>query len=77
MVNGETCVLSAEQQQLFLESLGEVVLCLKEHNTRARQSAFDCLFVMSEAMNKIGMLKVYFDMVSAGLAGKTPHFRKY
>eukprot|EP00945_MAST-04E_sp_MAST-4E-sp1_P001833 g1833.t1 len=65
----------AEQQQLFLESLGEVVLCLKEQNTRARQAAFDCLFAMGEAMSKINMLKVFFDMVSAGLAGKTPHFR--
>ena len=64
-----------QHQQLFLESLGEIVLCLKDQNTRARQAAFDCLFIMSQQMEKQGMLTTFFDMVCAGLAGKTPHFR--
>ena len=62
-------------QQLFLETLGEVVLCLKEQNTRARTAAFDCLIIMSEQMVHANLLETFFDMVSAGLAGKTPHFR--
>jgi len=62
-------------QQLFLETLGEVVMCLKEQNTRARNAAFDCLIIMAEQMVSVNLLETFFDMVSAGLAGKTPHFR--
>ena len=62
-------------QQLFLETLGEVVMCLKEQNTRARNAAFDCLIIMAEQMVGVNLLETFFDMVSAGLAGKTPHFR--
>ncbi|KAK2591087.1 pre-rRNA processing protein [Conoideocrella luteorostrata] len=74
--------------------LSEVVICCKENNERARETAYDLLVQMGQRMAdangaKIDNTKVphmpndapaatanieeYFTMVSAGLAGSTPH----
>ncbi|KAL7623989.1 pre-rRNA processing protein [Parahypoxylon ruwenzoriense] len=74
--------------------LSEVVICCKEHNEKARTSAFELLVLMGQRLadakgKRIDNSKVphmpkdappvsssveeYFTMVSAGLAGSTPH----
>ncbi|AEO61859.1 hypothetical protein MYCTH_2312526 [Thermothelomyces thermophilus ATCC 42464] len=74
--------------------LSEVVISCKEHNEKARTTAFDLLVLMGHAMvaadgatidnSKVphmpkdapmakASLEEYFTMVSAGLAGSTPH----
>ncbi|KAI0025677.1 pre-rRNA processing protein Rrp12 [Xylariomycetidae sp. FL0641] len=74
--------------------LSEVVICCKEHNEKARTSAFDLLVLMGHKLadakgQKIDNSKVphmpddapsvsasieeYITMISAGLAGSTPH----
>lgn len=72
--------------------LPEVILCTKETNEKARQTAFDVLVQMGDKMKAGGVidnsrvshmpegtpsvpasLEEYFTMLSAGLAGSTPH----
>ncbi|KAI1388856.1 NUC173-domain-containing protein [Hypoxylon trugodes] len=74
--------------------LSEVVICCKEHNEKARTSAFELLVLMgqilADAKGKLidnskvphmpndspsvpASIEEYFTMVSAGLAGSTPH----
>ncbi|KAI1418236.1 pre-rRNA processing protein Rrp12 [Hypoxylon sp. FL1857] len=74
--------------------LSEVVICCKEHNERARTSAFELLVLMGQKLadakgkpidnSKVphmskdapavsASIEEYFTMVSAGLAGSTPH----
>ncbi|KAI2634325.1 NUC173-domain-containing protein [Hypomontagnella submonticulosa] len=74
--------------------LSEVVICCKEHNERARTSAFELLVLMGQRLaeakgkpidnSKVphmpddapavsASIEEYFTMVSAGLAGSTPH----
>ncbi|KAL2149573.1 hypothetical protein VTH82DRAFT_8224 [Thermothelomyces myriococcoides] len=74
--------------------LSEVVICCKEHNEKARTTAFDLLVLMAHAIvaadgatidnSKVphmpkdapsakASLEEYFTMLSAGLAGSTPH----
>ncbi|KAJ1338009.1 ribosomal RNA-processing protein 12 [Microdochium nivale] len=74
--------------------LSEVVICCKEHNERARTTAFDLIVLMGQRLSDakgnlidnskvphmsedapsvIASIEEYFTMVSAGLAGSTPH----
>lgn len=74
--------------------LSEVVICCKENNERARETAYDLLVQMGQRMidangatidnSKVlhmsedapagaANIEEYFTMVSAGLAGSTPH----
>ncbi|OTA83603.1 hypothetical protein M434DRAFT_36714 [Hypoxylon sp. CO27-5] len=74
--------------------LSEVVICCKEHNERARTSAFELLVLMGQKLadakgkpidnSKVphmpkdappvsASIEEYITMVSAGLAGSTPH----
>ncbi|KJZ77108.1 hypothetical protein HIM_03429 [Hirsutella minnesotensis 3608] len=74
--------------------LSEVVICCKENNERARETAYDLLVQMGHRMvaadgavieNRLvphmpkdapsgkASIEEYFTMVSAGLAGSTPH----
>lgn len=74
--------------------LSEVVISCKEHNERARSTAFDLLVLMGHRMaeakgsiinnskvphmpkgapNGTANIEEFFTMVSAGLAGNTPH----
>lgn len=74
--------------------LSEVVICCKENNERARETAYELLVLMGERManadgamidnSKVthmpddapavtASIEEYFTMVSAGLAGSTPH----
>ncbi|KAI0013286.1 NUC173-domain-containing protein [Xylariaceae sp. FL0662B] len=74
--------------------LSEVVICCKEHNERARTTAFDLLVLMGkrlaeakgtlisnskvphmpkDAPSVSASIEEYITMVSAGLAGSTPH----
>ncbi len=75
-------------------TLSEVVISCKEHNERARTTAFDLLVLMGEKMKAadgalidnskvpnmapdapsvVANIEEFFTMVSAGLAGSTPH----
>lgn len=74
--------------------LSEVVICCKENNERARETAYDLLVQMGvrmasadgalidnskvahmpdDAPTVVASIEEYFTMVSAGLAGSTPH----
>jgi ribosomal RNA-processing protein 12 len=72
-----------EQLSLMPELLGEVMLCLKESNKRARSAAFDLIVIMSRKMQTCGdknpkgaaNLGEFIKMVIAGLAATTPHMR--
>ncbi|OAA41321.1 ribosomal RNA-processing protein 12 [Metarhizium rileyi] len=86
---------ASDESLHFIPSvLSEVVICCKENNERARETAYDLLVQMGQRMvaangAKIENSKVphmpndalagtanieeYFTMVSAGLAGSTPH----
>lgn len=75
-------------------TLSEVVISCKEHNERARTTAFELLVIMGEKMKAsagaeidnskvpnmgadaptvVANIEEFFTMVSAGLAGSTPH----
>ncbi|EPE07793.1 pre-rrna processing protein rrp12 [Ophiostoma piceae UAMH 11346] len=75
-------------------TLSEVVISCKEHNERARTTAFELLVIMGEKMKSsagavidnskvpnmgsdapsvVANIEEFFTMVSAGLAGSTPH----
>ena len=71
------------QLSLLPELLGEVMLCLKESNKRARGAAFDLIVCMAKKMDNAGRinssgdanLAEFIKMVLGGLAGTTPHMR--
>ncbi|KAK0386352.1 hypothetical protein NLU13_6189 [Sarocladium strictum] len=86
---------TADDSLHFIPSvLSEVVICCKENNERARETAYDLLVKMgnrmieangatidntkvphmsADAPNGTANIEEFFTMVSAGLAGSTPH----
>jgi ribosomal RNA-processing protein 12 len=52
--------------------LGEVVLCTKDANAKAREAAYDLLVAMAQATSDTAH---FVQMVSAALAAHTPHMR--
>jgi len=75
-------VSAAQLQQMLPAVLGEVVLATREENAKTRGSAFDSLLTLAEqvertapssAQGKVQALQSVLVMVTAGLAGKTPH----
>lgn len=63
----------------FLPPLvGEIILCTKEANGKAREIAFEVLISMASLMdskNKQKGLTDFLEMITGGLAGQTPHMR--
>lgn len=57
------------------EMVGEIVLALKESNARSRTAAFSLYTALAKKMEHIGELHAFFQMSTAGLLTKTPHFR--
>ncbi|KAH9249371.1 hypothetical protein BASA81_012902 [Batrachochytrium salamandrivorans] len=62
-------------KEFCAEMVGEVVLALKESNARSRNAAFALYTALAKKMEHIGELHAFFQMSSAGLFTKTPHFR--
>lgn len=86
--------ISDESLHFIPSVLSEVVICCKENNERARETAYELLVQMGQRMANANDAKIenskvphmpddapagtanieeYFTMVSAGLAGSTPH----
>lgn len=68
-----------EVRPSFVPSLvGEIILCTKEANGKAREAAFEVLIAMAKYMQhhdaENGLMN-FFQMVLGGLAGQTPHMR--
>jgi len=58
--------------------IGEIVLCTKESNSKAREAAFELLTAIGHSALKEGGQAGFVDlltMVSAALAGRTPHMK--
>ena len=62
-------------KDFVVRMIGEVIICTKESNAKAREAAFDVLVSTARAMSKCGQLADMFNMVIAGLAAKTSHMR--
>ncbi|KAF0688169.1 Aste57867_20202 [Aphanomyces stellatus] len=60
----------------FIPNLvGEIMLCTKEANAKAREAAFELLLAMARLMDSQGNLMEFMQMVLGGLAARTPHMR--
>ena len=68
-------LLSEDGKTFVVRMIGEVIICTKESNAKAREAAFDVLVSTAKAMSKCGQLADMFNMVIAGLAAKTSHMR--
>ena len=66
---------SEDGKNFVVRMIGEVIICTKESNAKAREAAFDVLVSTATAMSKCGQLADMFNMVIAGLAAKTSHMR--
>ena len=62
-------------KDFVVRMIGEVIICTKESNAKAREAAFDVLVSTAKAMAACGQLADMFNMVIAGLAAKTSHMR--
>ncbi|CAK4636489.1 unnamed protein product [Aphanomyces euteiches] len=64
------------QDTSFVPTLvGEIMLCTKEANGKAREAAFDVLLAMARLLHSQGNLMEFLQMVLGGLAARTPHMR--
>eukprot|EP00952_Eustigmatos_sp_NYUAD-ZCMA_P006526 28071-Eustigmatos_ZCMA.PRE.1 len=54
--------------------LGEVLLCLKDSNAKAREAAYELLLLMARVKSDDNMAQ-FTQMVVAALAAQTPHMR--
>lgn len=63
--------------ELLPSLVGEIILCTKESNAKARNAAFELLISVCHLLDASGPegLTMMFQMVLGGLAGKTPHMR--
>ncbi|ORX63932.1 NUC173-domain-containing protein [Basidiobolus meristosporus CBS 931.73] len=74
-------ILPSNDLHLIPSILSEAIVCTKEVNERSRNLAYDLLVVMGSRMEEGGVvannaqatISEYFTMVTAGLAGSTPH----
>ncbi|RHY36152.1 hypothetical protein DYB38_002852 [Aphanomyces astaci] len=55
--------------------VGEIMLCTKEANAKAREAAFEVLLAMAKLLDAQGNLMDFIQMVLGGLAARTPHMR--
>ncbi|RHY29199.1 hypothetical protein DYB32_005347 [Aphanomyces invadans] len=55
--------------------VGEIMLCTKEANAKAREAAFEVLLAMAKLLDNQGNLMDFIQMVLGGLAARTPHMR--
>ncbi|DAZ94614.1 TPA: LOW QUALITY PROTEIN: hypothetical protein N0F65_010553 [Lagenidium giganteum] len=71
-------VEDVDVDNLIPNLVGEIMLCTKEANGKAREAAFDLLVAMARLMAvkrpETGLME-YLQMVLGGLAARTPHMR--
>jgi ribosomal RNA-processing protein 12 len=83
----ENCYLSKDNSittllpnhtELVPNLIGEIMLCTKEANGKAREAAFDLLLAMARLMHHTqpsnGLME-FLQMLLGGLAARTPHMR--
>lgn len=65
------------KDELLPNLVGEIMLCTKESNRRARETAFQLLLSLADYMQATSSngLAEYIQIVFGGLAAKTPHMR--
>jgi len=67
---------TATQLEAIPNMLGEVILCTKDANAKARDAAYDLLLAMARATSAAtGNVTSFVSMLSAALAAVTPHMR--
>nr|CCA23612.1 conserved hypothetical protein [Albugo laibachii Nc14]CCA24154.1 conserved hypothetical protein [Albugo laibachii Nc14] len=65
------------KDELLPNLVGEIILCTKESNRRARETAFQLLLSLADYMRATSTngLDEYIQIIFGGLAAKTPHMR--
>uniref|UniRef100_A0A7S2SK72 TOG domain-containing protein n=1 Tax=Eucampia antarctica TaxID=49252 RepID=A0A7S2SK72_9STRA len=61
-----------EQMEVIPKIMGEVLLCLKDSNTKTREAAYGILVSMAQVHSNI---TEYFQTILAALGAQTPHMR--
>ena len=61
-----------EQMEIIPKAVGEVLLCLKDSNGKARESAYQLLLAMAKVMDD---MTSYFKAIAGALGAQTPHMR--
>lgn len=78
LINAMTGVDGAHAKEFIPNLVGEIMLCTKEANGKAREAAFELLIAMANLMkskDSANGLMEYLQMVLGGLAARTPHMR--
>ena len=61
-----------EQMAIIPKAVGEVLLCLKDSNGKAREAAYQLLLAMANIMDD---MTTYFKIIAGALGAQTPHMR--
>jgi ribosomal RNA-processing protein 12 len=61
-----------EQMEIIPKAMGEVLLCLKDSNGKAREAAYQLLLATAKVMDD---MTAYFKIIAGALAAQTPHMR--
>lgn len=78
LINAMANVDGAHAKEFIPNLVGEIMLCTKEANGKAREAAFELLIAMANLMKSkdpANGLMEYLQMVLGGLAARTPHMR--
>lgn len=78
LINAMVDAQGVNVDNLIPSLVGEIILCTKEANGKAREAAFELLVAMANLMrvkNPASGLMEYLQMVLGGLAARTPHMR--
>ncbi|GAB9470174.1 hypothetical protein Gpo141_00007426 [Globisporangium polare] len=78
LINAMVDAQEVNVDNLIPNLVGEIILCTKEANGKAREAAFELLVAMANLMRakhpETGLME-YLQMVLGGLAARTPHMR--
>lgn len=78
LINAMVDAQDVNVDNLIPSLVGEIILCTKEANGKAREAAFELLVAMANLMRAkhpaTGLME-YLQMVLGGLAARTPHMR--
>lgn len=61
-----------DQMDIIPKAVGEVLLCLKDSNGKAREAAYQLLLAMAKVMDDMSS---YFKIIAGALGAQTPHMR--
>lgn len=78
LINAMMTIEGAHAKEFIPNLVGEIMLCTKEANGKAREAAFELLIAMANLMKTKDLqngLAEYMQMVLGGLAARTPHMR--